>query len=141
MGSWTSAGVVIWRGDDVPFAPPHSVHARGSENDASGRDRVIKLSIRLVVSVGVNEENAMRYLRYAAIALVTFVFGVAISPIHFYAELIACGFVPYRGSAQPRRTGQIILYKYRLHPPTIFHWRKLMRCFIRNSTKRCRSLS
>ena len=34
----------------------------------------------------------MKYLRYLAIALITFVFGVAISPIRFYRERIACGF-------------------------------------------------
>ena len=33
----------------------------------------------------------MKYLRYLAIAIFTFVIGVAISPIRFYAEMIACG--------------------------------------------------
>ena len=33
----------------------------------------------------------MRYVRYIAIAVFTFVIGVAISPIRFYEELIACG--------------------------------------------------
>ncbi len=33
----------------------------------------------------------MRYLRYVAIAVLTFVFGVAVSPIRFYFESVACG--------------------------------------------------
>ena len=33
----------------------------------------------------------MRRLRGPVLALVTFVLGVAISPIHFYIEMIACG--------------------------------------------------
>lgn len=34
----------------------------------------------------------MKYLRYLALAIFTFVIGVAISPIRFYPEMIACGF-------------------------------------------------
>ena len=33
----------------------------------------------------------MKYLRYLALAIFTFVIGVAISPIRFYPEMIACG--------------------------------------------------
>jgi len=33
----------------------------------------------------------MRYVRYLAIAIFTFVAGVGISPIRFYTESIACG--------------------------------------------------
>ena len=33
----------------------------------------------------------MKYLRYLALAIVTFIIGVAISPIRFSAEGIACG--------------------------------------------------
>ena len=33
----------------------------------------------------------MRYLRGPIVALVAFTFGVAISPIHFFVESIACG--------------------------------------------------
>src|SRR5829696_7226880 len=33
----------------------------------------------------------MRYLRCFPIMLATFVFGVAVSPIHFYLESIGCG--------------------------------------------------
>ncbi len=33
----------------------------------------------------------MKYFRYLALAIVTFVIGVAISPIRFSAEMIACG--------------------------------------------------
>jgi hypothetical protein len=33
----------------------------------------------------------MRYVRYVAIAVFTFVIGMAISPIRFYGESIACG--------------------------------------------------
>lgn len=33
----------------------------------------------------------MTYLRYLATAVLTFVFGVGISPIRFYTESIACG--------------------------------------------------
>lgn len=33
----------------------------------------------------------MRYVRYVAIAIFTFVVGIGISPIRFYAEMIACG--------------------------------------------------
>lgn len=34
----------------------------------------------------------MKYLRGPIVALVAFTFGVAISPIHFFVETIACGF-------------------------------------------------
>jgi hypothetical protein len=34
----------------------------------------------------------MKYLRYLALAIFTFVIGVAISPIRFYSEEISCGF-------------------------------------------------
>ena len=41
----------------------------------------------------------MRYLRGPIVAFVAFIFGVAISPIHFSVEMIACGFVPAHDSA------------------------------------------
>ena len=37
------------------------------------------------------QEKFMRYLRYLAVTILTFVFGVGISPIHFYFESVACG--------------------------------------------------
>ena len=44
----------------------------------------------------------MKYLRYLALAILTFVIGVAISPIRFSAEAIGCGphnsFTSYRSS-------------------------------------------
>ena len=33
----------------------------------------------------------MKYLRYLALAIFTFVIGIVISPIRFYPEMIACG--------------------------------------------------
>lgn len=43
----------------------------------------------------------MKYLRYLALAIFTFVVGVAISPIRFYPESIACGM---RGSSTSYRS-------------------------------------
>jgi hypothetical protein len=43
----------------------------------------------------------MKYLRYLALAVFTFVIGVAISPIRFYPEMIACGM---RGSSTGYRS-------------------------------------
>src|SRR5688572_32859710 len=43
----------------------------------------------------------MKYLRYLTLAVFTFVAGVAISPIRFYPEIIACGL---RGSSTSYRS-------------------------------------
>ncbi len=44
----------------------------------------------------------MKYIRYFAVAILTFAIGVGISPIRFYVELIACGphnsYTSYRSS-------------------------------------------
>ena len=42
----------------------------------------------------------MKYIRYFAIAIFTFVIGVGISPIRFYVESIACG--PHNSSTSYR---------------------------------------
>jgi hypothetical protein len=47
----------------------------------------------------------MKYVRYLAFAVFTFVFGVAISPIRFYNEYIACG---PRGSSSGFRSSYFI---------------------------------
>ncbi len=56
----------------------------------------------------------MKYLRYLAIAIFTFVIGVAISPIHFYVELIACGpnntSTSYRSSYFMQTTSSSVLH-------------------------------
>ena len=47
----------------------------------------------------------MKYLRYLALAIFTFVIGVGISPIRFYPEFIACG---PRGSSTGYRSSYFI---------------------------------
>jgi hypothetical protein len=39
----------------------------------------------------------MRYLRYPAVAILTFVIGVIISPIHYFGESFACGGITEEG--------------------------------------------
>ena len=57
----------------------------------------------------------MKYLRYLAIAIFTFVIGVAISPIRFYAEMIACGprgsYTSFRSSYFIQTTSGYTSYK------------------------------
>lgn len=47
----------------------------------------------------------MKYVRYLAFAIFTFVIGIAISPIRFYPESIACGM---RGSSTSYRSSYFI---------------------------------
>jgi len=57
----------------------------------------------------------MKYLRYLALAISTFVIGVAISPIRFSAEMIACGprssATGYRSSYFVQTTKSYVTYE------------------------------
>jgi len=58
----------------------------------------------------------MKYVRRLAFTIVTFVIGVAISPIHFYVESIGCGprssFTSYRSSYFMQTSTGYVDYDY-----------------------------
>ena len=47
----------------------------------------------------------MKHIRRLGVALLTFIFGVALSPMHFYVEMIACG--PHNSGTSFRSTYSI----------------------------------
>lgn len=67
----------------------------------------------------------MKYLRYPAFAVFTFVIGVAISPIRFYPEMIACGMrgssTSYRSSYFMQTSDSYYEYDCEQHASDAFH--------------------
>jgi hypothetical protein len=66
----------------------------------------------------------MKYLRYLAFAVFTFVIGVAISPIRFYPEMIACGMdgssTSYRSSSFMQTSDSYYSYDCEQHASDAF---------------------
>lgn len=67
----------------------------------------------------------MKYLRYLAFAMFTFVIGVAISPIRFYPEIIGCGMhgssTSYRSSYFMQTSDSYYSYDCEQHASDAFH--------------------